>query len=91
MDKEDEMKDHETFRQEMKSQAEAIAMLDPEHLTWLDCKLCQVFGADFRRTLEEWEAQYGVPAGPEDLIYLYGVHTGRDPRDVVAEIKQRGE
>lgn len=57
-----------------------------------DSKLINVlvfkFGEMFRNTIEEYKVEFGRVPNDDELIWIAGVHAGKDPREIVAEIER---
>jgi hypothetical protein len=71
-------------------QAKALKMLGTEN-TEVILALIKLYGAEFRKTIEEFEERLGILPTPDDLIWLAGVHTGKDPRMVAKKLIQELE
>lgn len=52
----------------------------------LELALIQKFGADFRSIINDFKARYKALPSPDDLIWIAGVHAGKDPREIVKDL-----
>jgi len=66
-------------------QGKALKMLGTENSDVL-LKLIDVYGEVFRKIIDDFEDRLGRLPTPDDLIWLAGVHTGKDPRKVAQKI-----
>lgn len=49
-------------------------------------KLIDIYGAEFRNIINQFQDRMGRLPSPDDLIWVAGVHTGEDPRKVAHKI-----
>jgi hypothetical protein len=77
------------FTQENLVQLEAIDKINRQHKLTVELHLIAVLGAEFRATIEEIkenieeikEKEKRIPTADE-LIWLAGVHMGKDPKEI---------
>lgn len=51
-------------------------------------KLIDIYGHEFRKIIDEFECRLGKLPSANDLIWIAGVHTGKDPRKVAKELER---
>lgn len=54
--------------------------------TELELALIARFGAEFRDIINDFKYRYKSLPSSDDLIWIAGVHAGKDPRDIVKDI-----
>lgn len=52
----------------------------------LEIALINHFGKEFRTILDEFKSKFKSLPSPDDLIWIAGVHAGKDPREIVKDI-----
>lgn len=52
----------------------------------LELALIDKFGAEFRDIINDFKHRYKSLPSPDDLIWIAGVHAGKDPREIVKEL-----
>lgn len=52
----------------------------------LELALIDKFGAEFRGIINDFKHRYRSLPSADDLIWIAGVHAGKDPRDIVKDI-----
>lgn len=66
-------------------QAKALKMLGVTNSEVIN-KLIEIYGAVFRNIINEFECKLHRLPTADDLIWIAGVHTGKDPRVVAKEL-----
>lgn len=68
-------------------QGKALSMLAKDRNDVI-LKLIEIYGKEFRNIINQFQDRMGKLPTPDDLIWVAGVHTGKNPRDVAKRIMQ---
>lgn len=71
--------------QENHAQAQALNIINPEREPDIDVLLCELYGAEWRQIICDYEESLGcVPSG-HDLVWIVSQHIGADVRTAFRE------
>ena len=76
---------HYSVKDEIRNQGEALKILAQGNKK-LELALISLYGAEFRKIINQFKQQYKSLPTPDDLIWVAGVHTGKDPRKVAKDL-----
>lgn len=76
-----------SVKDEIRNQGEALKMLARGNKQ-LELALIALYGAEFRKIINQFKKKYKALPSPDDLIWVAGIHTGKDPRKVAKELEK---
>ena len=74
-----------SVKDEIRNQGKALKMLAQGNKK-LELVLIGLYGAEFRKIINQFKKNYKSLPTPDDLIWVAGVHTGKDPKKVAKEL-----
>lgn len=55
----------------------------------LELALIDQFGREFRDIINDFKARFKKLPSPDDLIWIAGVHAGKDPKDIAKKMAKK--
>ena len=74
-----------SVKDEIRNQGIALKLLAQGNKK-LELALIALYGAEFRKIINQFKKQFKALPTPDDLIWVAGVHTVKDPRKVAKEL-----